>query len=301
MTELPDYQDHLILYIDLLGFSETSFNDVEKKLAVLKLLKNFAVKKRDSQIECDKNGNGYAIRAQPAISAFSDHVIISYPLKEIRETLNPSADWEFILSFFEAYIEEIAINALSLGFLVRGGITTGKLYHSQGVIFGEALIEAYKLESSVANYPRIVIHPKVLDLCQMNARMIKEDFDGLYYFHYLESAIIRLQFYKCLLDENRYDKTKEWIDAISSTIQRNIQNHTSSRDLTKLAKWKWFSRYFDEVLDSDSLQADLEKAATKQSKKRALQSMGAQDLIKAAQDFNKAFLDSITTESQKTK
>ncbi len=44
--------------------------------------------------------------------------------------------------------------------LTRGGIVTGKLYHEEnGPLFGPALNLAYKLESSKAEYPRILIHP----------------------------------------------------------------------------------------------------------------------------------------------
>jgi hypothetical protein len=31
--------------------------------------------------------------------------------------------------------------------LIRGGATIGKLYDSQGVVFDEAMIEAYEIES----------------------------------------------------------------------------------------------------------------------------------------------------------
>jgi len=46
----------------------------------------------------------------------------------------------------------------SLGMMVRGGITLGKLIHEEnGALFGPAMNEAYELESKSAIYPRVII------------------------------------------------------------------------------------------------------------------------------------------------
>jgi hypothetical protein len=46
--------------------------------------------------------------------------------------------------------------------LVRGAITTGKHYESPKLIFSDALVRAYRLEQSVALYPRIVVDPALI-------------------------------------------------------------------------------------------------------------------------------------------
>ena len=45
--------------------------------------------------------------------------------------------------------------------LIRGGATVGELHHKGGDVIGNTLIEAYKLESCVANYPRIAVSRKL--------------------------------------------------------------------------------------------------------------------------------------------
>jgi hypothetical protein len=51
-----------------------------------------------------------------------------------------------------------------LGLLVRGGLTVGSLvHHSNSVVFGPALNEAYRLESKMAIYPRVIVDKKKFD------------------------------------------------------------------------------------------------------------------------------------------
>jgi hypothetical protein len=47
------------------------------------------------------------------------------------------------------------------GFLVRGAIVREKISHEDQTVFGEALIEAYRLESEVVRFPRVMIAGEV--------------------------------------------------------------------------------------------------------------------------------------------
>lgn len=48
------------------------------------------------------------------------------------------------------------------GFLLRGGLTVGPLLHTKKHVVEPAMVEAYRLESKVAIYPRILIDEKVV-------------------------------------------------------------------------------------------------------------------------------------------
>ena len=88
---------------------------------------------------------------------------ISYPLAASEES---EAAPDSLLSPLIELVQDIARWSLLSGFLIRGGITIGKLYHNatQGVVFGEALVEAYNLESKDAIYPRVISR---LTLCHV--------------------------------------------------------------------------------------------------------------------------------------
>ena len=163
----PAYEEQFTAFIDFLGFSEVSKEtDNTSRLKVLNLLLSLSALRSEFAIHSAPNeGGGTSHRIIPAISTFSDHIVISYPLERIARDVGPSSNDSavafFILSGFNRLLRSIAAAALRLGFLIRGGATIGKLYHSQGVVFGEAMIEAYEIESRVAVYPRVVVSPRI--------------------------------------------------------------------------------------------------------------------------------------------
>jgi hypothetical protein len=77
------------------------------------------------------------------------------------------------------------------GYFCRGGVVKGKLYHQDDVVFGEALVHAYRLESTIAKYPRIILPREVaLEAKQLKEAIPKEDYvrqsgDGAFFVHTL--------------------------------------------------------------------------------------------------------------------
>jgi hypothetical protein len=56
----------------------------------------------------------------------------------------------------------VAEMALRIGALIRGGYSYGRLYHENNVVFGEAMVDAYRPERDVAVYPRAVVSDRIL-------------------------------------------------------------------------------------------------------------------------------------------
>lgn len=75
-----------------------------------------------------------------------------------------------------------------VGYLVRGGITIGKLYIDDTMVFGKALVDAYNMECKIAIYPRIVIDSKtMIEIKKYNEleEFIQQDFDDMHFLNYL--------------------------------------------------------------------------------------------------------------------
>lgn len=79
-----------------------------------------------------------------------------------------TSEWGLIGLFFA--LRELSLTLLHKGYFTRGAVCRGPLYHDDGTVFGEALVRAYRLESEIVRFPRIMITKEVVD----DARRIGE-------------------------------------------------------------------------------------------------------------------------------
>jgi len=135
------YEDRLVAFIDILGFkdlvadTETDARKLQHLTAALDGLYN-----RIWQWEADGSYSSFAF------TQFSDSIVIS--------ALADSTD------SFEM-LQQLLLGVMELvddyDILVRGGIARGQLIHDRAMVVGPAMVEAYRLESKEAIYPRIII------------------------------------------------------------------------------------------------------------------------------------------------
>ncbi|WP_445488820.1 hypothetical protein [Rhodopseudomonas sp. RCAM05734] len=157
------FEDQVTVFVDFLGFSSASVQlDESIQLKLLLLLRAISTMRGEFSNDSDPPGaNMSAIRLRPTISTFSDHIVASYPMSRIDLGQDEQTTLGLVLFDINLRIARIAAAALSIGFLIRGGVSKGPLYHSNGVVFGSAMVEAYELESRVAIYPRVVLSPSL--------------------------------------------------------------------------------------------------------------------------------------------
>ena len=241
----PAYEEQFTAFIDFLGFSEVSKKaDDTSRLKVLDLLLSLSALRSEFAIQSAPiESGGTSHRIIPAISTFSDHIVISYPLERIARDLGPSSNDSavafFILSGFNRLLRSIAAAALRLGFLIRGGATIGMLYHSRGVVFGEAMIEAFEIESRVALYPRVVVSPRITNRQTWAAHNeIIVGNDGLHHLDYFTMLLL-----SAAPPGNDYtQRTKAFCEDIVSVVTTKLSELQGEGRLKELAKWAWFSR-----------------------------------------------------------
>ena len=117
-------------------------------------------------------------KAYPKVDIFSDNIILS---NEIVEDMEERAFVSII--FFSALLQ---LNMWINNLLVRGGISYGDFFSDEKMIWGNALIGAYKLEGQIAIYPRIIVEPEIAEIIRAimkpeKGRLLCEDFDGIYF------------------------------------------------------------------------------------------------------------------------
>ncbi len=144
-----EYKNRVVCFLDILGFKniiEESEKDnliLQNTLEVLKILNAY---------KADSEQNYGATHESVQVTQFSDSIVISFLIEE-RDQL--------ILALFN--LQEMIVELINYGFLLRGGISNGNLIHTSDILIGTALYEAYALESSIAIYPRIIISQQLIN------------------------------------------------------------------------------------------------------------------------------------------
>ena len=162
---------NLVAFIDILGFSEMVKSDIESPIKTDKYLDRlYRVHKRTEDIK----NEGLEVN----IVQFSDSVVLSMPYKP-----------ENLKGFIEI-ISKYQFDLFCEGILSRGGIALGKHFYKEGFMYSLGLIEAYKIESQISRFPRVVISWDLLNLVYPSndipseILLIKEN-DGYYFVDYL--------------------------------------------------------------------------------------------------------------------
>jgi hypothetical protein len=140
MNEDHGYRERYCAFVDILGFREiiaTLEADPTKYREIRELLREIHVPPRTN----DEILKGSDLRAQ----SISDAVAIS---------TDCSPPGLLHLLFL---LEHLATDVLNKGFLIRGAIVKGRLYHDDSMVFGEALVRAAHLEQEIVRFPRIMI------------------------------------------------------------------------------------------------------------------------------------------------
>lgn len=141
------------------------------------------------------------------IQRFSDGLVIFVPLQNDGSHFPIGSVYRAL-----AGAALVMLNSLARGSPVRGGIAVGGgVELDDGQLFGPVVGMAYELESTVAQYPRIAVHPSFLEyvhshtsidepqseeqrylklMGQVCSEMIIDDVDGIPILHYMGDAIL---------------------------------------------------------------------------------------------------------------
>lgn len=174
-NESCKYEDHFVAMLDILGFSNL-VNMETNNYAIagcLDLVERMT--KTGKLIEATKFYN-----LKSAI--ISDSIVLSIK--------SDGADAFYTLC---RAISAIWITFAENNMVLRGGITRGKLLHlNNNVVFGPALVDAHRLESEIAIYPRIVIDKTIEDYLVNDPSMWRyftEDHDDIKFLDIIGATI----------------------------------------------------------------------------------------------------------------
>ena len=232
------YEDRLIVFVDLLGFKQAVNNSVNHQVIAQKIYNILNYHKRLKE----KNyGDGLASGSDygKEITFFSDCFVISY-------AIGRGGELYYILSDIIFYTFDL----LSMGFLLRGGITFGQLVHQGDICFGPAMNRAYELESICARYPRILVDNAIINnISGFRLECNSEEFEREFMFNLISHDKDGKYFLNYLQQNSYFDNDVYYQDCLRHMrdfLIYNLNQHQNNKKV--LDKYLWYKNYYNEVI-----------------------------------------------------
>ncbi|WP_303293853.1 hypothetical protein [Marinobacter sp. ST-43] len=229
MLEIPEYKDRIVAFIDILGF----------EALILSLSKNPELRERIhaalTKIRSTRDSSRRANTAQSdlEINQFSDSIAISAePTKKGFFSVIWACGW-------------LNADLLYSGILTRGGISVGPTVHESDLIYGEAMLQAYRIESSAAVYPRIVVDDAIFEYPGIGAQKpyLRQDGDGLWFIDPFEFEA------SCPgaagLAADGYDPREIYFKELGKHIESGLSGATR---VDHRSKWQWLKSRYEAAL-----------------------------------------------------
>ncbi len=161
------YEDKCVAYFDILGFKSLINNSQDISKRMIALIRNCAESAFGSTQEIYR-----LFKEHISIKAFSDNFCIStdYNLQNVLLLIQS-------LAYVQRYF------ALE-GVFIRGGLSFGKHYENEWMIFSKGLIKSYQIEK-YEDYPRIVVDNALIEYIENNSQYIIQMSDNKYFIDYL--------------------------------------------------------------------------------------------------------------------
>ena len=259
MVSLSMYDDRFVCFIDILGFKElitASALPIEPDkllplgddrprsakgiLGILNNLRFCLELHKDAHYDPESDRYKELIKyTQPVFKKgdipdfqfnfFSDSIVFSVNRLNLET-----------IKLFCNLVERITSLLFECSSACRGGIAFGKLYHKDNIVFGPAMIEAYKIEQE-AIYPRIIISKDIIaslsknELSRLKKIWITQDDDQQFFIDIIKS------YASC-------DKYNETVTSFTHCMHWLLSLHLKHKCLKTCDKYNWYRVRFNALL-----------------------------------------------------
>jgi hypothetical protein len=235
--DAPLMREHEVLFLDFLGFASAveQWND-ERMERLIRVLAGIAEAQSTFDVKGEAQQDGsYKITSPAEITTFSDNIVVSYPAV-LGSPADPLTNlvapgWaQMVRQQMQRITAKIVRVGLDVGLLVRGGLSRGRLYHQGSVVVGEAMIDAYRLESCVAKQARVAVSPRIPD----NEGLFV-DVDGTRCLDFFTELM--------LAAERTHGDALAWARTTRASIDAIIETLTKSGRHDEADKWRNFREW----------------------------------------------------------
>lgn len=235
------YGERIVAFIDLLGFKNAVYESVYDVDIKRRIQAIFDILNREFQDTYKEDDNFSLSKATgKEMTFFSDCVVISYNEKAMGGIFYTLID-----------LVHLCIDFGYNGFLVRGGVVCGEIYHKKNVCYGPAMNVAYLLESKIAQNPMIRIDKSIfksIEKYKAEHHSIMQEYE--YIFHLLKTDNKTGAYYLDYLAQyqefDSFDYYCKYLKKIKKEIECNLLYYREDNKV--LEKYQWYKEYYNEVI-----------------------------------------------------
>lgn len=236
MSKEYKYENRIVAFLDILGYKNhimsTQYDHKSRQTL-------FNIMKYLRRIQNDNYDGDFSMGILGReISVFSDSIVISYPIA-----------YEACVFHIIIDIIHIQNNLMHMGFLVRGGIEIGLIFHDANIVFGPAMVKAYEIESKKAKYPRIIINNDVLQYGYNNPSNHHTKEQEMEYINYLVKQDMDREIYIDNIAQYQEFEEDEY-DIFLDDVRDIIISGMSVLDDSIKEKYIWLKDYYNSVIDT---------------------------------------------------
>lgn len=215
-----EYENYVVAFVDVLG-TEANVKTPEDAEIMFNNLSKIAVlidqERAKYFVEIDDYDTEMIIRT------FSDNYFLAIKADD--------DDYYDALRAITTVLGKVTNKCImEYGILIRGSITKGKMFISDNVIIGQALVDAYVLENTTAIYPRIIYSDNIDASVLLNSKtnycgIVFKDLDGVY----------------CINSMVYWNKDRTKTIALFKFLDKCLERYNN---VDKVGiKYKWFANY----------------------------------------------------------
>jgi len=263
------FEDRFVLFFDFLGSSEAAVHWPQaRQYELVDLLRSIALNQSREEIAGQSHENGsYRLSVMPEITTFSDNIVASWSggqNEDDPELTVVGPIWtDIVCQEANRILASVAEAALRIGVLLRGGFSFGQMYHQDGAVFGEAMVDAVRLEGKIAHYPRVIVSDRIIRLLTDSTpercpSISRDPCDGLWHLNYIDRMLkqarpieddaadpnARLTPEGRARREHLTAQVSHWKKAHLDRIQQEQQALERLGAINPAAKWTWFRERF---------------------------------------------------------